>query len=415
MTISGTQTKNIPKLRFPEFSDEWRNYRVGDLFNHIGGTALEDQVINNGSHKFISIGNYTVDGKYIDNGQRINLNKKTKEKLLAKHDLVMVLNDKTTAGDLIGSTILINYDNSFIYNQRSERIISTSKMLPSYAWFVLNSSNFRKKIYAISQGGTQIYVNFPSVQKLNLTVPTTEEQGKIADFLTIVDYKISSLQKKIDLIKKYKKCMMQKIFSQQIRFKDENGKKYPGWEEKKLGEIATFFKGTGISKDDINDDGKIEVIRYGELYTRYAEKIEEVYSRTSLDPKNLVFSKSNDVIIPASGETHIDIATASCVLKENIALSGDINIIRTENNGVFLAYYLNNAKKVDIARLAQGVSVIHLYSSNLKELKLSLPCQKEQEKIVDFLTAIDDIITLEESKLEQAKRFKKSLVQQLFV
>jgi len=186
------------------------------------------------------------------------------------------------------------------------------------------------------------------------------------------------------------------------------------WQLEKLGDFAKFSKGTNISKDDIDENGAVEAIRYGELYTMYNETIEEIKSRTNLMPSSLVFSKKNDVIIPASGETHIDIATASCVLKDNVALSGDINIIRSENNGVFLAYYFNNKKKVDIARLAQGVSVVHLYGSNLKDLMLNLPSKPEQEKIADFLSAVDERIGQGERKLELLRQYKKGVMQQIF-
>ena len=186
------------------------------------------------------------------------------------------------------------------------------------------------------------------------------------------------------------------------------------WRVKRLGDIAEFSKGSSISKNDIHENGKIEAIRYGELYTTYNEIIDEVKSKTSLSPNGLKFSKANDVIIPASGETAIDIATASCVLRDNIALSGDLNIIRTQNNGVFMAYLLNNKKKNDIARLAQGVSVIHLYSSNLKDLVLNLPSKPEQEKIADFLTAVDARIAVGEKKLELLETYKRGVMQKIF-
>lgn len=186
------------------------------------------------------------------------------------------------------------------------------------------------------------------------------------------------------------------------------------WQMKKLGDIAEFSKGSGISKNDIHENGEIEAIRYGELYTTYNEIIDEVKSKTNLSPSRLKLSKANDVIIPASGETSIDIATASCVMRDNIALSGDLNIIRTQNNGIFMAYYLNNKKKNDIARLAQGISVIHLYSSSLKDLEVNLPPKPAQQKIADFLTTVDDKITALDKKIELLKQYKKGVMQQIF-
>ena len=186
------------------------------------------------------------------------------------------------------------------------------------------------------------------------------------------------------------------------------------WEEKSLGDVAIFQKGKGISKADISPDGVLPCIRYGELYTHYTETITTIKSFTNLSKDELLLSKANDVIIPASGETQEDIATASCVMQDGIALGGDLNIIRSDIDGVFLSYFLNNAKKKEIAQLAQGISVVHLYSSQLKTLKINIPIPKEQQKIADCLSSLDELISAENQKLEIYKGHKKGLMQQLF-
>jgi len=190
-------------------------------------------------------------------------------------------------------------------------------------------------------------------------------------------------------------------------FKDE-------WTRHILGEIATFSKGKGVSKAEISDRGELECIRYGELYTVYGETITDIRSKTHLKADECVLSQSNDVIIPASGETQLDIATASCVLRSGIALGGDLNIIRSPLNGVFLAYYLNTKKKQEIASLAQGISVVHLYSSQLKTLILNIPSDTEQNKIAAFLTAVDDKIQLLEKKKGLLEQYKKGVMQKIF-
>lgn len=186
------------------------------------------------------------------------------------------------------------------------------------------------------------------------------------------------------------------------------------WEEKKLGEIATFQKGRNISKEDISRDGNLECIRYGELYTYYKEVIHSVKSRTNLKSEDLVLSESNDVIIPASGETQWDIATVACVLINGVALGGDINIIRSKEDGAFLAYYLGNARRRNIARLSQGNSVVHLYSSQLKSLKLLLPSAEEQQKIAGFLGVVDEKIDVLSKKKASLERYKKGVMQKIF-
>lgn len=186
------------------------------------------------------------------------------------------------------------------------------------------------------------------------------------------------------------------------------------WKKIKLGEIGRFSKGKGISKSDITKEGKTECIRYGELYTNYSETIDSVKSKTNVDTSKLILSEENDIIIPASGETQIDIATASCVLKSGIALGGDLNIIKTENDGVFLSYYLNSKKKIDIAKLAQGISVVHLYSSQLSTLNLNLPKLPEQQKIASFFTATDQKISQLKKKKTLLEQYKKGVMQKIF-
>ncbi len=196
----------------------------------------------------------------------------------------------------------------------------------------------------------------------------------------------------------------------QLRFPEFGGE----WKENKLGDIATFSKGKGISKSDIDNDGQLECIRYGELYTTYNELIKDIHSKTNVSKENVKLSQIGDVIIPASGETAIDIATASCVLKDGVAIGGDLNIIRSNIDGVFNAYYLNNKNKNSVARLSQGSSVIHLYPKHLEILKLNLPAKPEQQKIAAFLTAVDTKIEQLSKKKALLGEYKKGLMQKIF-
>lgn len=192
---------------------EWEKLTLSQISKHIGGTALESYVSECGDYNFISIGNYSTNGKYIDNSQRIILNEKTGTKLLDKDDLVMVLNDKTATGDLIGSTILINEDNKYIYNQRSERIIcNKSKVLSVYLWHFLNSEMMRSEVRKLAQGGTQIYINFSSVLSIIFLLPCLAEQNKIANFLSAIDQKIEVVAQQIEQAKQWKKGLLQQMF-----------------------------------------------------------------------------------------------------------------------------------------------------------------------------------------------------------
>ena len=168
-------------------------------------------------YKFISIGNYSTQGKYIDNGNRIILNDITQTKLLNKNDLVMVLNDKTADGKIIGATILIDEDYTYIYNQRSERLVCNENIFPLFFWFLLNSELIRKKIFAMAQGGTQIYINFSSIKSINIVLPPLNEQKAIADILSNADEEIELLNKQLELYTEQKKGLMQNLLTGKVR------------------------------------------------------------------------------------------------------------------------------------------------------------------------------------------------------
>ena len=195
-----------------------------------------------------------------------------------------------------------------------------------------------------------------------------------------------------------------------LRFPEFSGE----WEETTLGKISEITKGSGISKDQLSEQGS-PCILYGELYTKYkSEVIGVVYSRTELESSSLVKSKANDVIIPCSGETAIDISTARCVPFNNILLGGDLNIIRLKHDdGGFFAYQLNGARKKDIARVAQGVSVVHLYGENLKHIRVYHPVIEEQKKITRLLSLIDERIATQNKIIEKIESLIKGLSQRL--
>ena len=179
-------------------------------------------------------------------------------------------------------------------------------------------------------------------------------------------------------------------------------------------EIAELSKGTGISKEQLSENGT-PCILYGELYTKYkSEIISKVISKTDIEESKLKHSKQNDVIIPCSGETAIDIAVARCVPFDNVLLGGDLNVIRLHKyDGAFMAYQLNGKRKTDIAKLAQGVSVVHLYGENLKSIKTYNPSLQEQQKIVKLLSMLDERLEVQNKIIEDLKKLKSAIVEML--
>ncbi|HEM3717751.1 TPA: restriction endonuclease subunit S [Streptococcus suis] len=190
------------------------------------------------------------------------------------------------------------------------------------------------------------------------------------------------------------------------------------WELRKLGEVANFSKGNGYSKKDLVEEGS-PIILYGRLYTRYETVISEIDTFVSDEENrsNTVFSEGGEVLVPASGESALDIARASVVSEKGIVLGGDLNIIRliSEISPIFLALTISNGKtQKELSKRAQGKSVVHLHNSDLKEVEFMVPTLPEQTAIGTFFSTLDQQITLHQRKLDKLKNVKQAYLSEMF-
>ena len=188
------------------------------------------------------------------------------------------------------------------------------------------------------------------------------------------------------------------------------------WEQRKLGELATFSKGCGYSKSDLRDSG-YPIILYGRLYTQYETEITEVDTFIENDI-NAIKSYGNEVIVPASGETSEEITRASAVGKKGIVIGGDLNIIRPKQgiSTVFLALSISNGDlQKNLSKKAQGKSVVHIRNDDLKEVILKYPSYEEQTQIGNFFKQLDDTIALHQRELEKFKILKTSYLENIFL
>lgn len=201
----------VPELRFAGFADDWEQRKLSDVANHRGGTAIEKYFDKDGVYKVISIGSYGLNSQYVDQNIRAISNEITDGRVVNSGELTMVLNDKTANGTIIGRTLLVEKDNEYVINQRTEIISPKENFDSSFAYTILNGP-FREKVKRIVQGGTQIYVNYPAVSNLNLELPEIEEQQKIGSFFKQLDDTIALHQRKLDLLKEQKKGFLQKMF-----------------------------------------------------------------------------------------------------------------------------------------------------------------------------------------------------------
>ena len=411
---------NKPRIRFKGFTEDWEQRKLNDFGIATGGTSLESEFVDGGNYKVISIGSYSEESVYNDQGLRVNKSDKTKSRILNKNDLTMILNDKTASGNIIGRVLLIDQDNTYVYNQRTERIeVDRKNFLPIFLYHMLNAPEQRKYIVKASQGNTQIYVNWSAISNINYMIPQLLiEQEKIAYLFSLINKDITLHQCKLEKLKLTKKALLQKLFPKngkhipEIRFKGFTDT----WEQRKLGDIATFSKGNGYSKSDLAPSGN-PIILYGRLYTNYETTISNVDTFVELKDKS-VLSQGGEVIVPASGETAEDISRASVVKNQGIIIGGDLNVIKANHllDPTFLALTISNGgQQKELSKRAQGKLVVHLHNSDLQEVNLTFPLLNEQKEISTLFEKMDNIITLHQRKLERLQEVKKGLLQKMFV
>lgn len=302
------------------------------------------------------------------------------------------------AGFLIKAHVLPSSDDYFIYSQT----------LTDRYWKWVKTASMRS-----GQPG----INANEYASYSFAVPSLPEQRKIADFLSAVDAVIAAQQAEVDAWEQRKKGVMQKLFSQEVRFKADDGSDFPDWEEKTLGDLGEFIKGAPLSKADIAPEGN-PMILYGELYTTYGEVAYEIARSTNRNVDDKYRSKIGDVLIPTSGETPEEISTATCVMKEGVILAGDLYIYRTvdEIDGRIMSYLLNHQANKAISCIAQGKSVVHVQAKELRNVTVVFPLEMgEQRKIADCLASMDEVIQKSKDELAKWQELKKGLLQQMFV
>lgn len=198
-----------------------------------------------------------------------------------------------------------------------------------------------------------------------------------------------------------------------LRFKNAEGADFPLWTMSKLGNEVQFSKGGKLGKSDLQKEGSHQCLLYGELYTSYGSIASKIFSRTDTDSDTT--SQKYDVVMPTSGETAEDIATATCIPFDGILYGGDLIILRSQTlYGPFLSYQINSSLKRKISRVAQGKSVVHIGAEKIKPISFSFPCLEEQQKIASFFSTLDQKIELNERKLEVLEKLKKGMMQKIF-
>ena len=386
------EKRRVPKLRFPGFTEDWEQRKFGDLFEYERPDAyiVKSDNYNNDFNMPVLTANKAFILGYTN--EENSYNKPS-----------IIFDDFTLDRKYV----------DFPYMLKSSAIkILTSKNQHNLRFLFerLNSTRFEVL------GHARHYISV--VQNTTTLCPSVDEEVCISNLLTKFDELITLHQRKLDNFKLKKKALLQKLFP-------KNGERYPelrfpgftdAWEQRKLGDIATFSKGNGYSKSDLAPSGN-PIILYGRLYTNYETTISNVDTFVELKDKS-VLSQGGEVIVPASGETAEDISRASVVKNQGIIIGGDLNVIKANHllNPTFLALTISNGgQQKELSKRAQGKSVVHLHNSDLQEVNLIFPLLNEQKEISTLFEKMDNIITLHQRKLDHLQLQKKALLQQMFV
>ena len=400
------EKKKVPKLRFPGFTDDWEQRKFGD----VGSVAMckrifKGQTSDKGEVPFYKIG--TFGGKPDAFISRELFNEyKTKYPYPNKGDILI------SASGSIGRTVEFTGKDEYFQDSNIVWLKHESEI----------DNNFLKVLYSVvewsCEGSTIKRLYNDNFLKTEFMLPQIDEQIKLGTFFASLDNLITLHQRKLQHIKDFKKAMLQKMFP-------KKGEKYPeirfpeftdAWEQRKLDAAAKFSKGNGYSKRDLIESGT-PIILYGRLYTKYETSISDV--DTYVEAKEgSIYSKGGEVIVPASGETADDIARAATIDKSGILLGGDLNVVMPNEdiNPAFLAISISNGNSQrELAKKAQGKSVVHIHNEDIGNLIVPFPTKAEQNKIVDYFSNIDNLITLHQRELENLKKLKKACLQKMFV
>ncbi|MCA9341011.1 restriction endonuclease subunit S [Candidatus Saccharibacteria bacterium] len=408
-----------PELRFPEFSGEWQMKKLGDVASKVGSGSTPrggSKVYKQAGIPFVRSQN--VNGGKLDLSDIVYIDRQTHDFMANSSikPLDVLLN---ITGASLGRTCVVPA--SFDEGNLSQHvcIIRLEKTNPYIVHTILSKTESTNELLKAQTGGGKEGLNFQAVRAFKLNLPQKPEQEKIAEFLTAVDARIAAGEQKLASLAQYKKAVMQQIFSQQIRFKDESGNPYPEWEENRLGDIGNTYNGlTGKSGVDFGEGSPF--ITYTQIFSN--TKISKNYGYVRISPSEKQnTAQYGDIFFTTSSETPEETGYTSVLLDEvdNLYLNSFCFGYRAKKSELLpeFARYIFHSMSVRqaIVRLAQGSTRYNISKSEVMKLSIRLPSIEEQQKITTFLTALDARITTETTRLASAKAWKKGLLQRMFV
>nr|WP_168396097.1 restriction endonuclease subunit S [Acinetobacter indicus] len=392
-----------PKLRFKEFDGDWANFNLGDI------SEIKTGPFGSTLHQkdYVEIGTPIITVEHLG---EVGLTSQNLP-LVSDEDKVRLKSYMLDEGDLafsrVGSVdrcaIITDKEKGWLFSGRILRVRPNKKLVHSKnLMYALKTEDAKYRIRSVAVGQTMPSLNTEILKNFSINLSNSvEEQTKIASFLSAVDEKISQLTQKHELLGQYKQGMMQKLFSQQLRFKADDGSEFGEWEETTLGKVVNFQNGKRVPLSE-SDRQK----RQGKYRYYGASGVIDHIDDYIFDGQYILIGEDGANIITRS-------SPLAFIVEGQFWVNNHAHIFQSKNgSNVFLAAYLES---LNYEKFNSGTAQPKLNLDNLKKVPVINPCLDEQTKIANFLSAIDQKIEVVAQQIEQAKTWKKGLLQQMFV
>ena len=395
----------VPELRFKGFDGEWKIKKLVNLGSIISGLTYSPKDIDENGTLVLRSSNVQNDALYLNDNVYVNVKPGTFNPVVINDILICVRNGSKR---LIGKNTLITEEvkgvafGAFMAVYRSEYNL--------FLLYFFSSKEYYKEIHK-NLGATINSINGKDLKKFKVGFPSLLEQQKIASFLSAVDEKIQQLTRKKELLEQYKKGVMQQLFSGKLRFKDENGKDYPDWGKKRLGEYL-------IHKSIRNKDFKVELVLSVSNKKGFISQGEQFdgYEVASKDLSNYKVVEKDDI---AYNPSRINVGSIARLINFEKGIVSPMYVVfslKTEIDKIFFENLYNIHRFKHLIKVGCSGSVRDsLNFEDLAGFSFNLPCLEEQQKIANFLSSIDAKIESTTQQINQTQTFKKGLLQKMFV
>jgi len=398
--LSMVEQTNIPELRFTEFDGDWQRKKLGEISRwYSGGTpSKKEERYWNGNIPWISASSMRG-SEYSDSGLKITgEGLKSGSRLAKKGSLLMLVR-----GSMLFNKIPIGIAmKDLAYNQDVKAIEINTSSTSKFILYYLNSKENWILSIVTGTGIGAGKLDLCDLKEFDVSLPSLPEQQKITSFFTVLDKKITQLKRKKELLEQYKKGVMQKLLSQELRFKDENGEEFPDWEKKKLGDSCDCLDNL---RKPLNAEIRQKI--QGEIPYWGANNIMDYINDYLFDETIILLAEDGGNFNEFKTRPIANISHGKCWVNNHThVLRGKSNLINE-----FLYYSLVHK---NITEYVSGGTRAKLTKGEMLKIRISIPCLSEQNRVAKFLTFIDKKLDSASTQIDQSERYKKGLLQKMF-